>query len=147
MKKIILVLIAGVFALNVFAQDRGFGIGVILGEPTGLSVKSWITSKTAVDAAVAWALHDPSLHIHADFLVHKFDLVTISEGQLPFYLGLGARVKLADETMFGARIPIGIDYLFEEAPLDIFFEIVPILNLVPSTAFDLNLAIGIRYFF
>jgi hypothetical protein len=147
MKKIILVLIAGVFALNVFAQDSGFGIGVILGEPTGLSVKSWITSKTAVDAAVAWALHDPSLHIHADFLVHKFDLVTISEGQLPFYLGLGARVKLADETMFGARIPIGMDYLFEGAPLDIFFEVVPILNLVPSTAFDLNLAIGIRYFF
>jgi hypothetical protein len=147
MKKIILVLIAGVFALNVFAQDSGFWIGVILGEPTGLSVKSWITSKTAVDAAVAWALHDPSLHIHADFLVHKFDLVTISEGQLPFYLGLGARVKLADETMFGARIPIGMDYLFEGAPLDIFFEVVPILNLVPSTAFDLNLAIGIRYFF
>jgi hypothetical protein len=147
MKKLIFVLVSGLFAMNVLAQDKGFGIGVILGEPTGLSAKSWITSKTAVDVAVAWALHDPSLHIHADFLVHQFNLVTVSEGQLPLYFGLGARVKLADETMFGARIPIGMDYLFDSAPLDIFFEVVPILNLVPSTAFDLNAAIGIRYFF
>ena len=67
MKKFIIVLIAGVFALNVLAQDRGFGIGVFLGEPTGLSVKSWITSKTAVDAAVAWGLLDPFLHIHRNY--------------------------------------------------------------------------------
>lgn len=147
MKKFFLFLITGCFTLNVFAQDNGLGIGVILGEPTGLSAKNWITDKTAVDAAVAWALHEPSFHIHADFLVHAFDLVTISEGRLPFYFGLGARVKLADQTKFGARIPVGMDYLFDDAPLDIFFEVVPILNLIPSTAFDLNVALGIRYFF
>lgn len=147
MKKMIFFLISGLFAINMLAQDNGFGIGIILGEPTGISAKSWISSKTAADAAVAWSLHDPSLHIHADFLVHYFNLITIGEGQLPLYFGLGARIKLANETHFGARIPVGFDYLFDDAPLDIFFELVPILDFVPSTAFDLNAAIGIRYFF
>ena len=147
MKKLSLIFISVLFALNVLAQDSGFGIGIILGEPTGISVKNWITSKTAVDAAVAWSVYDPSLHIHADFLVHNFNLITVSKGQLPLYFGLGARIRLADETYFGARIPVGLDYHFSSAPLDIFFEVVPILNFVPSTTFDLNAAIGMRYFF
>ncbi|KPK86901.1 MAG: hypothetical protein AMS27_04125 [Bacteroides sp. SM23_62_1] len=147
MKKLIILFISGLFALNVLAQDHGFGIGIILGEPTGISAKNWISSKTAVDAAVAWSLYDPSLHIHADFLLHNFNLISVSKGQLPVYFGLGARIRLADETNFGARIPVGIDYHFEGAPLDIFFEVVPILNFVPTTAFDLNAAIGMRYFF
>jgi hypothetical protein len=31
--------------------------------------------------------------------------------------------------------------------LDFFFELVPILDLAPSTDFGMNAAIGIRYFF
>ena len=31
--------------------------------------------------------------------------------------------------------------------LDVFFELVPLLDLVPSTNFELNGAIGIRYLF
>jgi hypothetical protein len=32
-------------------------------------------------------------------------------------------------------------------PLDIFLEIVPILDLAPKVGFDFNGAIGIRYYF
>jgi len=41
----------------------------------------------------------------------------------------------------------GINYLFEGVPLDIFLELVPILDLAPEMGFDFNGAIGIRYFF
>lgn len=148
MKRLLILLVSGLFALNVMAQGDGFGLGVILGEPTGLSGKYWVSEKSAIDGGVAWSMYDEgSLHLHADYLFHAFNLINVSKGQLPLYFGLGARVKLADDVRFGARIPVGLDYLFEDAPLDIFLEIVPILDLVPATAFNMNGAIGIRYWF
>jgi hypothetical protein len=37
------------------AQDSGFGLGIIIGEPTGISAKQWTGSRTAIDGAVAWS--------------------------------------------------------------------------------------------
>jgi len=45
------------------------------------------------------------------------------------------------------RIPVGIDYLFSDAPVDIFLEVVPMLDLIPKTKFQFNAALGARYFF
>jgi hypothetical protein len=148
MKKFVLLIISALFTLNVLAQDSGFGIGIIIGEPTGLSGKYWLSEKSAVDGGLAWSyLNEGAFHIHADILVHSYNLIHVSKGQLPLYLGLGARIKLASDTRIGARIPLGINYHFGSAPLDVFFEVVPILELIPATDFDINAAIGIRYFF
>ena len=38
-------------------------------------------------------------------------------------------------------------YQFEGAPVDIFAEIVPGLNLLPGIGFDIGGGIGLRYFF
>ena len=136
------------FPCAVLAQDQDFGLGFMLGEPTGISFKKWTGSKTAIDGAVAWSFSGQnSLHLHADYLVHRFDLIKVEKGRLPVYFGLGARFKLEDRTKFGVRIPIGVCYLFEEATLDVFFELVPIFDLVPDTAFKISGSIGIRYYF
>lgn len=137
------------------AQDHGFGIGIIVGEPTGLSAKAWTTGNTAFDFAAAWSFsHGSALHLHGDFLVHRFELIRIDPGSMPVYYGLGARLKFRDnsrsndeDARLGLRIPVGLAYLFEEAPLDLFVEIVPLLDLAPDTDFTLNASIGIRYFF
>lgn len=130
------------------AQGQGFGLGVILGEPSGLSGKLWIGEETAIDGALAWSFGSNSnLLLHADYLFHNFDLFDVQEGELPLYYGLGGRIKLADEINASVRIPVGIDYIFANAPLDIFFEVVLMLDLVPSTEFNLNGGIGVRYFF
>lgn len=51
---------------------EGFGIGLILGEPTGLSIKKWIGPERAIDAAAAWSLAEHErFQFHADYLVHK----------------------------------------------------------------------------
>ncbi len=34
---------------NIFAQNNGFGGGVILGEPTGFSAKLWLDDNSAAD--------------------------------------------------------------------------------------------------
>jgi len=130
------------------AQDKGFGLGIILGEPTGISFKKWTGSKIAIDGAVAWSFSGPDkLHFHADYLVHNFDLIEVEKGRLPVYFGIGARLKLEDRSRFGARIPIGVCYIFEEASIDVFFELVPIFDLAPDMEFKVSWSIGIRYFF
>jgi hypothetical protein len=130
------------------AQDEGFGLGVILGEPTGISWKAWSGSRTAVDGAVAWSFEkEAALHLHADLLWHNFGPVKADRGEFNLYYGIGGRVKFEDGSKLGVRVPLGLGYLFDTAPMDFFIEIVPILDLAPETDFSLNAALGVRYFF
>ena len=78
---------------------------------------------------------------------HFFNAISVSKGKLPIYVGIGGRVVLADNPSFGIRIPVGIDYLFADAPIDIFLELVPIMDLSPKTDFGIGGGIGIRYWF
>jgi len=130
------------------AQSKGIGLGLIIGEPTGISFKYWTTSTTAFDAALAWSFIDEgAFHIHGDYLFHNFTLISVPKGKLPFYYGIGGRLKTAHDARFGIRVPLGLAYLFQNAPVDIFLEVVPILDLTPKTDFSINAAIGARYFF
>lgn len=138
------------------AQDSGIGAGIILGEPTGLNAKMWISDKAAVDAALAWSFYrrdgdrtdsDGALYIHVNFLYHFFDIINISKGNLVFYTGAGGKMALANDFYLGIRIPLGLTYMFENIPLDIFFELSPSLVLVPGSDFDIGGGLGARFWF
>ena len=129
------------------AQAQGTGLGIILGEPTGISFKNWTGSASAIDAAIAWSFDDEdSIHLHADFLRHDFGLIDVDPGSMPFYYGVGARLKLEDDPRLGVRGPLGLAYHFQDAPFDIFLEVVPMLDLIPDTEFEVDAALGARYF-
>ena len=148
MKKLILASIVALFSMGLFAQSSGFGLGAVFGEPTGLSAKVWTGDKTAIDGALAWSFYSPGfLHLHADFLIHNFDLIDVNEGKLPLYFGFGAFVNFASDLGLGIRIPLGLAYHFDSAPLEIFAEVVPGLSLLPATDFYIGGGIGIRYYF
>lgn len=142
---LMIVIISG----SVSAQDEGFGLGVIIGEPTGINFKAWLGYKTAFVGAAAWSFeHENSWQINLDYLVHNFKLIKLEEGSLPVYYGIGFRVKTHKKNArFGFRIPLGVVYMFEKAPLDIFAEVVPVFNISPKTEFFLNGGVGIRYYF
>jgi hypothetical protein len=144
----IVLLIMLLYISSLVAQDKNFGLGIILGEPTGLSGKQWIGETTAIDGSLAWSFgKKDALHIHADFLVHHYNLLKVTKGKLPIYYGIGGRIKLEEDSKIGVRIPVGLDYQIEDAPLDIFIELVPLLELIPGTEFGMNGAIGVRFFF
>jgi hypothetical protein len=146
MKKnlIYLIFIVIISASFIHSQNKGFGLGIIVGEPTGVSFKYWTGSNSAFDGAVAWSFIDGgALHIHADYILHSFNLIPVGSGSLPFYYGIGARIKFLDDAGIGVRVA----YLFSGTPIDIFLEIVPLLDLTPKTDFKINAAIGGRYFF
>ncbi|MFO7675199.1 MAG: hypothetical protein R6X12_02610 [bacterium] len=153
MKKAVLLALV-VAVAGALAQGSGTGLGVIVGEPTGVSAKFWLGGNMAFDAAAAWSVYRyTALHIHADVLYHNFDLLKVSPGALPAYVGVGGRVKLAGrvedekDVRIGVRVPFGLEYLFEPVPVGLFLEVAPILDLVPGTGFGINGALGARWYF
>lgn len=135
------------FPSSLRAQEGGTGAGLMLGEPTGISLKTWISGRSAVDAGLAWSFYSEACHVHADYLWHNFNIFRTESGKLPLYMGLGGRVKTKGSDIYvGMRVPIGLTYICAGNRMDFFLEAVPVLNLIPSTDFDFNCAIGIRYF-
>lgn len=126
--------------------DKSLGLGAMLGEPTGVSVKVWIGNQSAFDIGAAWSLsgRNEALHLHADLLWHSWFPDTEN---LAIYYGIGGRVIFTEDAHAGVRIPLGLTYVFEEIPFDLFVEAVPILDLAPDTEFAGNGAVGIRYYF
>ncbi len=151
MKKGILILALAIVLFSGVArsQEKDFGLGIILGEPTGISAKKWLNDKAAIDGAVAWSFVTPSsFHLHADYLIHDFNLLNAKKGKLPLYFGIGLRVRIrSGDNRLGIRAPVGICYIFEQSPLDIFLELGPILDLTPETRLRITSSVGIRYFF
>jgi len=129
--------------------DQRFGAGVIFGEPTGVSLKYFLTEKTAIDGAIGWGFHrETDLHLHSDYLWHVHDFYPVSEGQLSLYFGAGLRVKFRDgEDRIGVRVPVGVSYRLENRPVDVFLEVAPILDVTPSTRGGFTAGIGARYWF
>lgn len=137
---------------------QGWGIGVIIGEPTGLSAKKWVTDTTAIDAAAAWSFVDfNSFQLHVDYLWHNYDLIKTKElaGQLAVFYGVGGRIKLKgssngnkdEDARLGMRLPVGLSYTFKETPVELFAEVVPLLDVAPETEPGIEIGFGARYYF
>lgn len=129
------------------AQAGDLGAGIIVGEPTGLSGKLWLDRKTALDGAASWSFRegrDLHLYLHVDYVLHQ---ASARKARLFLYYGIGVKVQNGHPDTAGARMPIGLTYLFAKAPLDLFVEVVPELDLAPGTGVDLAAAAGFRYYF
>ena len=148
MRRWILPALLLLLSTDCLAQSRGTGIGVIMGEPTGLSLKKWTSRETAWDAALAWSFEgEDSFHVHADYLLHRWGEIDFEDGsRWPVYFGVGGRVKFTDDATLGVRGVIGINHFFDSVPVDFFLEVVPILDLAPDTDVTLNAALGLRLF-
>ena len=47
----------------------------------------------------------------------------------------------------GVRGDFGIAWLPRRAPMDLFLEVAPVVNLFPYPNFDVNVGLGTRYYF
>jgi hypothetical protein len=145
----ILCLIFSTNSATAQSKDGKLGVGLMIGEPTGISLKYWQSQRNAIDGGIAWSLGQyDALHLHADYLWHSYTVFDdVEEGELPVYYGIGGRLVLTDnDSVLGLRVPVGMNYLFEEAPVGLFLELAPTLNLAPSTDFDIGGALGVRIY-
>ncbi len=130
--------------------SRPNGLGMIIGEPTGISFKHWISRKNAFDAGFAWSFagRGDELHIHADYLWHTpLRSTDPAVRRTDFYIGVGGRVRFENDSRVGARVPLGLVHFIKDTPLDVFIEVAPIMDLAPETEVSANGGIGLRYFF
>jgi hypothetical protein len=157
MKKaaLVLILFGGLAGLSFGDSNHNVGLGIMLGEPTGLSFKIWNRQTVAWDAGAAWSfVGGKYFQIHGDFLLHNFNLFRVETGRMALYYGAGARIKFGSSdsdggssTVLSLRVPIGISYEFERTPVELFLEVVPMLDLIPSTEVQMAGAVGFRYYF
>lgn len=148
------------FVKPIAAQDHGFGLGLILGEPTGVSAKLWTSKVNAFDFALGVGVggdrikyqgiyNDGSrVHFHMDYLWHSFNAISSTE-RFPLYYGIGGRFNTGggyDESI-GVRGVLGIAWLPASTPIDLFIEVVPVFQITPLTGLGIDGAIGVRYFF
>lgn len=149
MKRLLLLILTiifiGISATDGIAQNRPTNteLGIIVGEPTGLSAKFWSGSNSAFDLGLAWSFSGQgSMHVHSNYLLHN----TLDNPDLALYYGLGARLLMQEDPKIGIRIPLGLQYIIPDSRLGLFFELAPMLNLIPDTDFDVNGGLGLRYF-
>jgi hypothetical protein len=143
------------------AQDRKFGLGVIVGEPTGLSAKLWTSNVTALDFGLGWTLREYTVeshdgyvyqpgrvHFHMDYLWHSWNAIQSTE-RFPLYYGIGGHFDSGagyDNTL-AVRGVFGLAWMPRRAPIDLFVEVVPSLQLVTSSAVYVDAGLGVRYYF
>jgi hypothetical protein len=149
---------------SVHGADKGnFGVGIILGEPTGITGKLYLKDDVAVQGAVGSAFIGGGLQLHADYVFHPYILQSRPSYVLPFYVGPG--VRLIDYTSgrndssgastsafaLGARGVAGLLFDFQNVPLDAFIEVAGVLEYEfrsgAGFALRLNAGAGVRYYF
>lgn len=142
------------------AQDHGFGFGFILGEPTGLSAKLWTSNINAFDFGLGVSVggdrisddnhYDGSgrVHFHMDYLWHSFNAISSTE-RFPLYYGIGGRFNTGGgyDGSIGVRGVFGVAWFPHSTPIDVFVELVPVLQLTSSVGFGIDAGLGVRYFF
>ena len=142
-----------------FEANKTFGLGVMLGAPTGLSGKYYLGADTALDFGVGFMRYyrgRDGIHLHLDYLWHPVSLASVPAFELPVYFGIGGRFFDFDDDndeayAFGVRAPLGIAFDFNRAPLDLFFELALVLDFFTGyredVGADVNGAIGLRFYF
>lgn len=126
------------------------GIGLQLGEPTGISFKFWTTRNNAVDAVIGWNLVAQKFTVQAGYLWHFPQ--PVRTGSFALYVGVGAILgggsnkESGDaELLLGARIPLGLEYI--KRPFSFYAQVDPRVNLLPGIGLGFGGGIGFRFYF
>jgi len=157
-KALLLVLVATLLTGATLSSQQAyrtgtFGLGLIAGDPSGVTGKIWLDENISVNmAAGAGVFRRNSVQFQVDYVWNSFALIDSSEieGQFAVYFGPGLRALFRNQEgtrdRFGIRFPVGLSY-YPTPKWEFFAEAVPVLDLSPKVEGDMNASIGIRYFF
>ena len=133
---------------------RGLGLGVAVGDPTGLSVMVRPNTSSGVHLAFGWDALSDDLHVHGDYLWNAVRLRASDAPSLymPFFIGIGGRLSSdwephPDRNSIGVAVPLGFGVVSENVPLDVFLEIAPVVGLYPGTEVWLDATLAGHFYF
>ena len=155
MKKILFtVLLVALLGFSANAQDYKTALGLRAGFPYGLTVKHFLNPNNAIEGVLAssWG----------GFVITALYENEHWTGQYPglnWFWGFGAHVGFWDNTnkyvdaidssaILGADFTVGLEYTFDEIPLNLSLDIMPSVNLIGTTGWGgLMGGLSIRYVF
>jgi hypothetical protein len=143
---------------EVHGTEKGiFGVGLILGEPTGISAKLYLKDDQAIQAAIGAAFVGGGFQLDSDYVFHPYILQSRDSFVLPLYVGPGVRVidytdgRDGNALALGIRGVVGLLFDFKNVPLDTFVEVAAVLEYKfqdgAGAGITLNAGAGIRYYF
>jgi hypothetical protein len=154
MKRAFLILLfTAVVTITGYGQDYKTALGLRAGLPYGVTVRHFINKENALEGILAsrWTgLVITGLYENESWL-----------GNYPglnWYWGVGAHAGFWDAgtnpnvnttgAVIGVDAILGIEYTFDEFPINLSLDLLPSLNLIGSTGWGgINGALSIRYVF
>ncbi|MDD8019103.1 MAG: hypothetical protein PHP42_12065 [Bacteroidota bacterium] len=164
MRKIFLLLSAVWLCSSLHAQTpqgKKFGLGIMLGDPTGLTAKIAVSRENEITLS-AGTSYFGSLRLGIDY-TWRFDV--FRSPILHLYTGPGAVVGIghsdgfiyksyngrfyfrpAGESGLAVRGIVGLDFTLQHDPIEFFFEVGPLVGIIPAFGSSMDAAIGIRFY-
>lgn len=150
-----------IFILPVQLSAKDFGFGIMLGDPLAITGKLWVNKENAIDAYIGGSYFG-ALRIGADYLWH-FD--AFQSKIVLLYAGAGATIGFGrgreiwykykkgyfyyreeGESGIGVRAIMGLNIIPRRTPIEIFFEVGPMVGIIPSVGVGMDASIGIRFY-
>ena len=157
MKKVVLLtLLFAFFVVSSNAQEYRTSLGLRAGLPYGLTIKHFLNKTNAIEGVLAGS--------YGGFIITGLYENEHWTGQYPglnWFWGVGGHVGFWDpernpnfnDTYTGSAVIgvdgiIGLEYTFEEIPLNLSLDLLPAVNLIGYTGWGgINGALSIRYVF
>jgi hypothetical protein len=155
MKKLLLItgIIAALSAAT-YGQDYKTAIGLRLGWPSnGITVKHFLNETNALEGILATS--------HNGFVITGLFENEHWTGEYPglnWYWGFGAHIGVWDSNPYlddydgngviGADFVLGLEYTFDDIPLNLSLDLMPSINLIGYTGWGgINSGLSVRYIF
>ena len=154
-----LVIVAALLCAPKLARAE-VGLGLFLGEPTGIDLKLGLSPRSALDILVGFYNHyndwnDDGTYAHLTYLVQP--LITHGDSvMVPLRIGIGGAVfddrgRYDGDLHLAMRVPFQLGIMFRRTPLEIYFEIALKATVIDEgndhRFLDLDGGVGIRFYF
>lgn len=141
MRKTVFTLLVLIMGLTVKAQDYKTGIGLRGGPASGLTFKHFVNESAAIEANITTRWNGVHLTGLYDLQYRTFDVAG-----LYWVYGFGAHLGFTDgenkrfedgenHTLFGADLMLGIEYTFENLPVNVGLGWKPYFDFIGDSQF------------
>ena len=147
-----LLVVVALVALSSSARAETLGIGLFLGEPSGLDLKVGLSARSSLDIVIGQSSYKDGRtdYFHLTYLLTPF----VARGRsvlVPLRFGIGgAAIGVVDDNAHAAiRMPLQLGIRFRRVPFEIYGEIALVGVFVEEDFIDFNVdgGIGFRFYF
>ena len=153
-KTLFVILFAALVGITTSGQDYRTAIGLRAGFPYGFTVKHFLNETNALEGILA-----SSWGGFVATALYENEHWTGQYPGLNWFWGVGAHIGFWDNTnkyvdnvdvgsVLGADFILGLEYTFDEIPLNLSLDILPSVNLIGSTGWGgIHGGLSVRYVF